>query len=82
MHRNAQSLAVSRVTVTNINAESNADFSDNVPNSTVELTAGEYSFFGVFYGNQTPEPIYTFGLRKYKTDTDDIIRIAGTAPPI
>ena len=23
-------------------------------------------------------PIYTFGLRKYETDTDDIIRIAGT----
>ena len=42
-------------TVTNINAETDADFSDDVPNAVVELPAGEYSFFGVFYGNQTPD---------------------------
>ena len=28
-------------TVTNLNAESNADFSDNVPNAAIELPTGE-----------------------------------------
>ena len=65
-------------TVTNINAESNADFSDNVPNSAIELSAGEYSFFGVFYGNQTPDTDLHLRLEEIQTDTDDIIRIAGT----
>ena len=65
-------------TVTNINAESNADFSDNVPNSAIELPAGEYSFFGIFYGNQTPDTDLHLRLEEIRTDTDDIIRIAGT----
>ena len=65
-------------TLTNINAESNADFSDNVPNSVVELPAGEHSFFGVFYGNQTPDTDLHLRLEEIRTDTDDIIRIAGT----
>ena len=65
-------------TVTNINAESNADFSDNVPNSVIELPAGEHSFFGVFYGNQTPDTDLHLRLEEIRTDTDDIIRIAGT----
>ena len=65
-------------TVTNINTESNADFSDNVPNSAIELSAGEYSFFGVFYGNQTPDTDLHLRLEEIRTDTDDIIRIAGT----
>ena len=65
-------------TVTNINTESNADFSDNVPNSAIELPTGEYSFFGVFYGNQTPDTDLHLRLEEIRTGTDDIIRIAGT----
>ena len=65
-------------TVTNINAESDADFSDNVSNSVVELPAGEYSFYGIFYGNQTPDTDLHLRLEEIRTDTDDIIRIAGT----
>ena len=66
------------VTVTNINAESNADFSDDVPNSVIGLPAGEYSFSGIFYGNQTPDSDLHLRLEEIRTDTDDIIRIAGT----
>ena len=66
------------VTVTNINAESNADFSDDVTNSVIGLPAGEYSFFGVFYGNQTPDSDLHLRLEQIQSNTDDIIRIAGT----
>lgn len=65
-------------TVTNINAESDADFSDNVPNSVIELPAGEYSFYGVFYGNQTPDSDLHLRLEEIQSGADDIIRIAGT----
>ena len=65
-------------TVTNINAETDADFSDDVPNAVVELPAGEYSFCGIFYGNQTPDTDLHLRLEEIRTGTDDIIRIAGT----
>ena len=65
-------------TVTNINAETDADFSDDAPNAVIGLPAGEYSFFGVFYGNQTPDSDLHLRLEEIRTGTDDIIRIAGT----
>ena len=67
-------------TVTNINAESDADFSsDDVPDSVIELPAGEYSFFGVFYGNQKNNFNVHLRLEGLQAGTDDIIRIGETS---
>ena len=65
-------------TLTNISTETDADFSDDVDNSVIELPSGEYSFFGVFYGNQQPDANLHLRLEQIRTGTDDIIRINGT----
>ena len=64
--------------VTNIADESDADFDDDVRHSLITLSPGEYSFFGILYGNQLPDNDLHVRIEQAISGVDDIIRIDGT----